>query len=439
MITYHTIQEFLIYNCYVFELTFSIILYCHFFERKRYSFFHFLLWFSFLLVFFLLWNREQSFFSQSVWILCAYNVFKYLVAFLLGYLGIYFCVRTTWSEALFCIICAIATQHLSYRIYSSILAVLQIDFISIHAFFITLAVSVLVYLSLYFILVRRIKNHPERCFENKINILLGGLLILFTILLHFWSETLVSIWENPALFVLISIYDMVCCICTLALEYGLFQVKKLVNDKEIWEHLIHNQENQYEISKTNIEMINIKCHDMKHQIIQLTSHIAPDSIKEMENIINIYDSSLKTGNEILDIFLMEKKLLCEKNDIKLDCIVNGSGLSFMQPSDIYSLFGNALDNAIEALCKIDNPERRIIGLQVKTQMDMVVIHIENFCDQNLQFHNGIPLTTKPDSSYHGYGIKSIQMVADKYNGHVSILVQDGIFNLNIIIPIQSAE
>lgn len=74
---------------------------------------------------------------------------------------------------------------------------------------------------------------------------------------------------------------------------------------------------------------------MKHQISRMTSTTDPDAIQELERIINIYDASLKTGNETLDVCLMEKKLLCEQNHIKFDCMINGQSLSFMQPADIF--------------------------------------------------------------------------------------------------------
>lgn len=431
---YETLHHFFIYNGYIFELLVSLILFCHFFEPKRHFALRFLFWFALFFLFYYVWGITETIYSLDVWGSSLRNIFKYLIMFLLGFSGVYFCMRITWSGALFCIICAMTTQHLAFRVYSSILAITDTGYTTLSAFFITLSVTAAVNLAMYFIFVRRIKNRPEQCLENKVNILLGGLLILFTIILHFWAEALIAMLETPALSVLISIYNIICCVCTLALEYGLFRTKILTGEKELLEHLIRNQENQYQMAKANIEMINIKCHDMKHQILRLTNQAAPETVQEMEEIINIYDSTLKTGNEILDIFLMEKKLLCEKNHIKLDCIVNGACLSFMQASDIYSLFGNALDNAIEALCKIEDTERRIIGLSVKTQMSMVIIHVENYCDQELQFDNEIPLTTKQDVNYHGFGIKSIQMVADKYSGNMSILIQDGIFNLNVIIP-----
>lgn len=110
------------------------------------------------------------------------------------------------------------------------------------------------------------------------------------------------------LYVLVSIYDIVCCVLALMLEQGLFRNQALTNEKNFLTQLVHMQEEQYRTSKANVEMVNIKCHDMKHQISHITSTTDPDAIRELEQIISVYDSSLQTGNEILDVCLMEKKL-----------------------------------------------------------------------------------------------------------------------------------
>ncbi len=71
------------------------------------------------------------------------------------------------------------------------------------------------------------------------------------------------------------------------------------------------------------------------------------NLKELEQSIRIYDSIVKTGNEILDTLLSEKSLICEARDITIHCVIDGKKLFFMDSIDIYALFGNAIDNAIE--------------------------------------------------------------------------------------------
>lgn len=438
MLNYQIIQDFFINNAYTLELAVNIWLFCHYYERKRRFVLRTIAAMLSLLSLSLVWNVCKGPFIDNAWAMVGWNIIKYVAAFALGFWGVCFCFESRPSSALFTMICAYATQHISYRVYASILALARLDYTSAAATVIIIAVTLIVYFAMYFTYVRRLKVHPERIIDNKSNIVVGGILILFTIVLQFIVEVYLTNRSHPTLFVLFSAYNLICCIFTLMIEQGLFRNSVLANDKALLEHLLHKQEEQYHISKANMDIINIKCHDMKHQISRMTRTTNPDDIRELEQIINIYDSSLKTGNEILDVCLMEKMLLCEKNHIKFDYIVNGESLSFMQPSDIFSLFGNAMENAIEALCKIDNEEQRIIFLGVKTQLGMVVIHVENYYQGQLDFADGLPRTTKGDEYHHGFGVRSIQMVAEKYKGHVAVLTRDGIFNLNITIPIPDA-
>ena len=199
------------------------------------------------------------------------------------------------------------------------------------------------------------------------------------------------------------------------------------------------EKEQYLISKENIEIINIKCHDMKHQIrkIKNNEHVDDSIIKELEEAVAIYDSIAKTGNKALDVILTEKALYCSKNDIILTYVADGAKLSFMAESDIYSLFGNALDNAIESVLKIKETEKRIIELTIHQINEFVTISIKNSYSGVINFNeNGIPITTKMDTAYHGYGVKSISLIADKYDGNVSFNTKNEIFNLSILLPLK---
>lgn len=154
-------------------------------------------------------------------------------------------------------------------------------------------------------------------------------------------------------------------------------------------------------------------------------------------MISIYDADVKTGNEAIDIILTEKNLLCCNKKIKLTCMADCKKLFFIDDSDLYVLFGNALDNAIEAVSKIDNKEKRYIGFTVYNHNDMISINVNNFYSGEISLDkDGLPITTKDNKDYHGFGMKSIKMIVDKYHGDVSIVTKDNIFNLNIFIPIK---
>lgn len=433
MITW--IGDFFVAHGFVLELVLAAWVYCHYYERRENFAIRAAAAIGLMLLNSVLWHHLSGIIPSKAWAISAMGIAKYLLFFLIGYGSIQLCMRCEKSEAMFCMTCALATQHLSYVLYDDVLALSGWAYDSVQAVAIISAVMLLVYLAAYYLFVRKMKQHPELSFQNRENLIVGGLLILFTIVIKFIMEPYLSARSMTKRYVLVSIYDIVCCVLALMLERGLFRNQALTDEKNFLTQLVHMQEEQYRTSKANVEMVNIKCHDMKHQISHITSTTDPDAIRELEQIISVYDSSLQTGNEILDVCLMEKKLLCEKNSIKLDCIANGQCLSFMQPSDLFSLFGNALDNAMEAVCKLDDVEKRIIFVSVKEELGMAIIHVENNYTGELIMADGIPRTSKDDEFYHGYGVKSIRMVVEKYDGNMALLPQNGIFNLNITIPV----
>ena len=118
-------------------------------------------------------------------------------------------------------------------------------------------------------------------------------------------------------------------------------------------------------------------------------------------------------------------------------MADGKQLEFIEPGDLYCLFGNLLDNALEAVKAIAQDERRVINLAVKAKDGMVFVQEENYFDGKIVFENGLPLTTKEDKSYHGFGMHSLRMIVTKYGGELTSYVIDDIFHLNIIFPLHS--
>ena len=144
---------------------------------------------------------------------------------------------------------------------------------------------------------------------------------------------------------------------------------------------------------------------------------------------------MNTGNEVLDIILTEKSLICREKGIKMTCLADGSKLGFMRDGDLYALFGNIVDNAIEAASALEDSEKRCISLNVGTSGAFVSISENNYYSGSIRFsEDGLPLTDK-DTDYHGYGMLSIETVVKKYEGNLSVSVKGDMFRLNVLIPI----
>ena len=242
--------------------------------------------------------------------------------------------------------------------------------------------------------------------------------------------------------VIFYIYICLCCFLLLQWQFELSYSKSLSTELDFVKKLLQQEKEHYKLFRDNIQIIDIKCHDMKHQIRQIGINKGLDSetVEEIEKSISIYDSDVKTDNEALDVILAEKSLKCIKYNITFSCMADGKRLDFMKDSDVYSLFGNAIDNAIEAVVKLKDKSQRVIGLKVCAVGDMTSINVKNFYDGKIEFNKeGIPDSTKLDKGFHGFGMKSIAMIVDKYCGSLSIVAHDDIFNLNILFPGQAAK
>lgn len=229
------------------------------------------------------------------------------------------------------------------------------------------------------------------------------------------------------------------CVSVIWSEYQMLFRSRLEHEREVAERLLAEHDRQLRVSRENIEAINIKCHDLRHQIRALSSgNAAVDGavLEDLARTVRMYDSSVQTGNQALDTILTEKRLLCESRQITLTCIADGEALGMMAAADIYSLFGNALDNAIEAVGQLDDAARRSITLVVRRTMGCASVHVENYCAAAPALGpDGLPATTKEDQTNHGFGVRSMRGIAEKYGGTFSVKAGDDTFAVDVMIPL----
>ena len=268
---------------------------------------------------------------------------------------------------------------------------------------------------------------------NSKKVLLPVLLILLiTVILGIYVPVAET---SPDVMIIIKLFAVICCMVSLCSALNLFEAGQYRYELDMVEQLDRKRREQYEIQKDTIDAVNIKCHDLKKMISSVLGKrniLSADELEKLEGQISIYDAIVKTGNDALDLILTEKSLYCEKNKIKLTIMAEGGDLSFMSDADIYSLFGNILDNAVEAVMKVE-PERRAVTLSIKTVGNMIVVHEQNYFAGKIKFVNGTPATSKNDTSQHGYGILSIRRIVEKYDGGLDISAEGDIYTLNAAV------
>ena len=385
-----------------------------------------------------------------------YTSFMFLVLFIICTISLGFVYEIPFRIIFFISITAYTMQHFAHESFSLIVSIFNMaisptlgfygsnivdfskfDLKTLFYAFIYLDVYLLTYWVTYSILGKKI-NKKELIIENYSMLIISGVVLLVDIILN---AVIVYINDNynKAYTIVSCIYNLLCCSMVLYIQFSLATNKHLKSELQTTMQLLKQAEDQYKSSKENVDIINLKCHDLKHQLTEYAKNGKLDSelLGELENVINIYDSTIKTGNEALDLILSEKSLICQKKDIKLTCLADCSKLNFINKTDLYSLFGNLIDNAMEAVYKIQDVDKRHINLVVKNVNSFVSISIDNYYEGNIVLlDNGLPKTTKEDKDYHGYGMKSIQLIVNKYDGDLNISLDNNVFSLFIMFPIK---
>lgn len=250
---------------------------------------------------------------------------------------------------------------------------------------------------------------------------------------------------NPLVALCLRGFHAVVCLFVFLVEVEMVINRQLESEVETAERLMAEREHQYALSRENIEAINLKCHDLRHQIRHLSDTgaavVDKDALADIAREVAVYDSSVRTGNEALDTILSEKSLLCERRGVTLTCMADGSALSFMAAADIYSFFGNALDNALEAVGALPDDAMRSISLLVRRRAGMASIHVENFyaAGAHLDFEDGLPQTAKGDRMSHGFGTRSMRATAVRYGGTIVFSGDGGTFCLDALLPLPQPE
>ena len=224
-------------------------------------------------------------------------------------------------------------------------------------------------------------------------------------------------------------------------EFAMEEQRRAAAETAMIKLLWERDRKNYELQKETAELINVKCHDLKRKMLQLkVSESSNDKeIKEIENLIRQYETVTETGNDVLNVIIADMFFRCEEAGIQFTYMVDGAYLNMMEDMDIYSLFNNILDNAFEYEVKNIDKDSRFVSLKVSADRKGIYIHEENYFIGEIEIKSGLIETTKKDKNNHGFGIKSIHRVVEKYHGKLNLFVEADMFQLDVFFPfIQNA-
>lgn len=302
-------------------------------------------------------------------------------------------------------------------------------------------VYTLVFGAVYLLESRRFQTakRPEVTNKDLLSALLISLSVFAINNIHFaFPQSIVSSTAGRGLFYIRTLVNFSGMIM-LFVQQEMRHEFQLRYELKALDDVLNRQYVSYQQTKESIDLVNRKYHDLKHQIQAIRAEWDPQKreqhLKNLENDLKGFAASHHTGNAILDTVLTEKQRMCQDQGISLTCVVNGQLLDFMDTMDICTIFGNALDNAIESSAQTRDADKRIIQVSVYDQNHFLMISFENYFETALDMVDDLPQTTKGDHRYHGYGIKSIISTSERYGGHVTIKTDDHWFVLRILIPL----
>ena len=250
----------------------------------------------------------------------------------------------------------------------------------------------IVYLVIYFLIVRK-KKYKKTTFQHPqiIPTSIFGLFIFSCLsVIYKWDYQrffmkamtldIVQILFSSVAFFVIVVNDINC------------RNHELSEEQKIISFLLEKEKSQYDQTKKIIERINTREHDLRQQ----------------------------------------HAYLCSQKNIELICSVHGELLQFMKPHHIASIFSNALTNAENYLDTVPEKGKKIIRVSLNKANGNIILVFQNYLKDQVRFSKGLPITTNNNKALHGYGMKSIQNIVERYNGILTISQKNNLFTLSII-------
>ena len=286
----------------------------------------------------------------------------------------------------------------------------------------------IIYLVIYFLIVRK-KKYKKTTFQHPqiIPTSIFGLFIFSCLsVIYKWDYQrffmkamtldIVQILFSSVAFFVIVVNDINC------------RNHELSEEQKIISFLLEKEKSQYDQTKKIIERINTREHDLRQQM----NNLSETQKEELNEIESSRISKFATENQSIDIMLSEHAYLCSQKNIELICSVHGELLQFMKPHHIASIFSNALTNAENYLDTVPEKEKKIIRVSLNKANGNIILVFQNYLKDQVRFSKGLPITTNNNKALHGYGMKSIQNIVERYNGILTISQKNNLFTLSII-------
>ena len=304
------------------------------------------------------------------------------------------CWEISGKELLFAGVVAYATQHLAFSLTQVLEYLLNLrGYGAAGAVWYYGLWYVLTPIAVYWLGVRRVRREGELLERDRRMVVLACVTLFIAIIV----SLLVRLCGGEEYFLYLkdficNLYGVLCSALSLCLLFYIPKENRLRREQQLLEQVIRVMGEQQQLSRESMDIINRKCHDIKHQLRALMEMEDGGErrkyLEEIRGAMSIYDAVYQTGNAALDTVLRE-----------------------------------------------EDKEKRLINMRITKQMQILYIHLDNYCREPVRFEDGLQVTSKKDRENHGFGLRSIRHIAEKYDGEVVLKNQEERFILDLLLPI----
>ena len=238
------------------------------------------------------------------------------------------------------------------------------------------------------------------------------------------------------------ISSVVLIFANISVFYIIDKINEMAQAKEkllFTENHIANQAIHYQELYNYQNELRVFRHDIRNRLFSLMAMVkdgqADKAVQIMENNLNWLEEMngniVNSGNPIIDALLQSKLHLAKEKKIKLNLQIKLAGEIKVDELELAIVLGNALDNAIEAVEKVPDKEKKFINLNLMSTDDRISMTVTNPVKDDINTEK--LKTTKPDKHNHGFGTQSIRTVAHRYDGVAEFKCEDKMFTVNLNI------
>lgn len=267
--------------------------------------------------------------------------------------------------------------------------------------------------------------------------LLGAawLAVILTRAFFFYNSSLAADRNASVLLLIIVLLLVLYAVACLNFIDNYLMLGRKSKENQILQQRLEIQASYHRQMAEDLENLKLLRHDLKNHLL-LVGQETSYGCKLMEKI-EVSDKYIESGNELFNMLVYEKIAAAQQLGIDVKIFLSAGDINFLDDLDICSIFGNILDNALEACEQFSDRSGKNIELEVTTIQDFLMIVLVNDCPKTVSTSCGSQAlkSTKKQTGFHGIGLVSLKKSVEKYGGNCSYKQTDGRFETKIIIPV----